>query len=333
MAVSMIFVGFVVLGIVAYQRIPLELFPPLEGDELSVGFFRPNSEQEVVEREILLPLHARVSAMPDVAESWGQVQGGSGSYRVRFEPRTNMKVRELELRRIASDIQRGQPRGTSVGVRSLESGSAQYGSLVMEIHVLGDADRDTLYDLADQLLAPRLAAVSGVGEANATGGSGRRLIVNVDLARAAATGVTPAQVIEAVSRRAGNMRHVGNLESEAGRLGVIVDGRPSNLQAFEETRIAFDRPVQLKHVSDIALGYAPKQSSFRVNGEEAVGIVVFKEQTANLVRLGGDLRQRVGRTQGGDRAHGSRSRRRHRSRCGRRGRNWAGWRALACRGT
>ena len=114
----------------------------------------------------------------------------------------------------------------------MESGSARYGSQVMQIHVLGDADRDTLYDFTDQLLAPRLAAVSGVSEANATGGSGRRLIVNVDLARAAATGVTPAQVIEAASRRAGNMRHVGNLESEAGRLEVIVDGRPSNLQAF-----------------------------------------------------------------------------------------------------
>ncbi|MYF29377.1 MAG: ATP-binding cassette domain-containing protein [Gammaproteobacteria bacterium] len=293
MAVSMIFVGFVVLGIVAYQRIPLEFIPPLEGDQIYVGFFRPNSEQEVVEREILLPLHARVSAMPDVAESWGRVQGGGGNYRVRFEPRTNMKVRELELRRIASDIQRSQPRGTSVGVGSMQSGTAQYGSLVMEIHVLGDADRDTLYDLADQLLAPRLAAVSGVGEANATGGSRRRLIVNVDLARAAAVGVTPAQVIEAVSRRAGDMRHVGNLESEAGRLEVIVDGRPSDVNAFAETRITPDRPVQLKHVSDISLGFAPWQSSFRVNGEEAVGIVVFKEQTANLVRLGRELRERV----------------------------------------
>ena len=198
---------------------------------LFVQFYRPNSEQEVVEREILLPLHARVSAMPDVAESWGRVRGAGGSYRVRFEPRTNMKVRELELRRIASDLQRGQPRGTSVGVGSMESGTARFGSLVMEIHVLGDADRDTLFDLADQLLAPRLAAVSGVGEANATGGSQRRLIVDVDLARAAAAGVTPAQIIEAVSRRAGTVRHVGNLESEAGRLAVIVDGRPSSLQA------------------------------------------------------------------------------------------------------
>ena len=79
MAVSMIFVGFVVLGVVAYQRIPLELFPPLEGDQLSVRFFRPNSEQEVVERELLLPLHARVSAMPDIVESWGRVDRRGGS--------------------------------------------------------------------------------------------------------------------------------------------------------------------------------------------------------------------------------------------------------------
>ena len=294
MAIGMVFLGFVVLGVVAYQRIPLELFPPLEGDMLSVSFSRPNSQQEVVEREILLPLHAQVSALPDVAESWGRVRRSGGSYRVRFEPRTNMKVRELELRRIAADIQRDQPRGTFVSVGSFDSMSSRYGSLVMNIHVVGDADRDTLYDLADQILAPRLAAVAGVGEATATGGSQRRLIVTVDMAKAAATGVSPWQVVQAVSRRAGNMRHVGNLETEGGRLEVVVDGRPSNPLAFENTRIAPGGATQLKHVSDIALGFAPKQGSFRVNGAEAVGIVVYKEQTANLVRLGRDLRERIG---------------------------------------
>ena len=292
-AVSMIFFGFVVLGIVAYLRIPLELFPPLSGDSLYVQFGRPNSEQEVVEREILLPLHARVSALPDVAESRGEIQGGGGNYEVRFEPRTNMKVRELELRRIASDIQRTQPDGTWVGVSSFESSTTQRGSQVMRVHVTGDADRDTLFDLADQILAPRLAAIPGVGEAIASGGSQRRLIVNVDLARAAAAGVAPTDVIAAVSRRAGTVRHLGNLESEGGRVEVVLDGRPTSVVALGETRIVAGRPTQLKHVSDIEMGFAPWQSSFRVNGEEAVGIRVYKEQNANLVRVGGELRERL----------------------------------------
>ena len=292
-AVSMIYVGFVVLGLVAYQRIPLELFPPIEGDTITVQFYRPNSEQTVLEREILLPLHARVATLPDVAESHGQVTGSSGSYRVRFEPRTDMKVRELELGRIAADIQRGQPDGTSVRVMSIQTGTARWGSLVMQIHVTGETDRDTLFDLADQILAPRLAAVPGVGEASAVGGSQRRLIVNVDLPRAAATGVTPMEIVGAVARRSGNMRHVGNLESESGRTEVVVDGRPTSIVAFGSTRIAPNRPTELKHVSDIALGVAPWQGSFRVNGEEAVGIQVFQDQNANLVRLGQELREKV----------------------------------------
>ena len=292
-AVSMVFVGLVVLGIVAFQRIPLELLPPLTGDSLNVQFGRANSESEVVEREILLPLHARVSALPDVAESRGQIWGSSGNYDVRFEPKTNMKVRELELRRIAADIQRAQPDGSWVQVSSFESNTTQFGSLVMRVHVTGDADRDTLFDLADEILAPRLAAIPGVGEAIASGGSQRRLIVNVDLPRAAATGVTPSDVIAAVSRRAGTVRHLGNLDSEGGRVEVVLDGRPTSLTALAETRIVPDRPTQLKHVGDIEMGFAPWQSSFRVNGEEAVGIRVFQEQNANLVRLGRELRERL----------------------------------------
>ena len=292
-AVTMIFVGFVVLGLVAYQRIPLELLPALQGDTLDLRFYRPNSDQEVVEREILLPLHARVSTLPDVAESEGEVGGSSGRYQVRFEPRTNMKVRELEVRRIAADLQRDQPEGTSVDVGSIDSSSARFGSLVMRVHVTGDADRDTLYDFADQILAPRLAAVPGVGEASAVGGSQRRLIVSVDMARAVATGVSPDEVIGAVSRRAGTIRHAGNLESESGRVEVVVDGRPTSVMAIGDTRIAADRPTQLKHVSDIGLGFAPSEESFRVNGEQAVGIEVYQEQTANLVRLGRELRARL----------------------------------------
>ena len=58
--------------------------------------------------------------------------GSSGNYWVRFEPGGDIKVRELELRRIAAAIQREQPRGTtSVRVMSTESYTATQGSFVM----------------------------------------------------------------------------------------------------------------------------------------------------------------------------------------------------------
>jgi multidrug efflux pump subunit AcrB len=74
-ATSMVFAAIVVLGLIGWQRIPVELLPAIAGDQLYVSFFRPGSEPEVVEREILIPLESRTSELAGVEESWGEVRG------------------------------------------------------------------------------------------------------------------------------------------------------------------------------------------------------------------------------------------------------------------
>ena len=293
-AVGMLFLALAMLGLVAWQRLPMELMPVLQGDTLSVSFWRRGAEPEVVEREILLPLHAKVSGLPLVAESGGSVRGSSGSYWVRFESGGDIKVRELELRRIAADIQRQQPRNSAgLQVQSTESSTAGQGSFVMMVHVLGAVDRNTLFDLVDELLVPRFAAVPGVSEAIASGGARRQVSVSVDLGRTTAAAVSPEALIGGVNRRVKQLVYAGALESEAGRMDVLVDGRPAGLQALRSARVGTDNPAELRHVADVDFGFAPEQSAFRVNGEPAVGIVVFQEQGANLIRLGRELRERV----------------------------------------
>ena len=84
-AVAMAFLAIAMVGLVAWQRIPIELFPNVEGDLLWVNFSRPGSEPETVEREILLPLEARVAALPMVLETSASVRGAGGNFQVLFE--------------------------------------------------------------------------------------------------------------------------------------------------------------------------------------------------------------------------------------------------------
>ena len=55
-AVTMFFVGVVLLGLIAWQRMAVELFPALEGDQVTVAFGRSGSEPEMIERDLLMPL-------------------------------------------------------------------------------------------------------------------------------------------------------------------------------------------------------------------------------------------------------------------------------------
>ena len=295
MAVAMGFLAISLMGVVAWQRIPVELMPAIQGDTLFVSFGRAGAEPEVLERDVLLALDARASALPMVAESGGMVRGSSGNYWVRFEAGTDIKVRELELRRIAAAIEREQPRGTAwVQVSSTESQTAALGSFVMVVFLRGEgADRQALHELAVEVLAPRLAATPGVSEAVAAGGSRRQVRVRLDPMRLAAAGVTAQQARAAVARNVQHLVHAGALETENGRMDVLVDGRSPGIEALREARIVPNGAAKLRHVADVDFGYAPDQSIFRVNGEPAVGIVVYQEQGANLIGLGKALRARV----------------------------------------
>ena len=292
-AVAMFFVGIVLVGAVAWQRMPVALLPALAGDQLFVSFGRPGSEPQVIEREILLPLQARVSGLPRVAETWGEIRGSAGRFQVQFEPGTDLEVRELELGRIAAALQRAQPRGAYVSATSFDL--SVLASFAMTINVLGgDAeDRHALYDLVQQHVAPRFASVPGVSQALTGGGAGRQVTVTVDPDRAAALDVTTDAVSRFLQANVGHLRFLGNLESEAGRTPVILDGRPRGLTALGNARVTSDRRALLRHLSDLRIGAGREEVLARVNGRPAVNLTVFQEEGANLVRLGRRLRERV----------------------------------------
>ena len=135
-ATMMFFVALVMLGLVGWRLLPVELLPSLGGDELYVQIYRPGSEPEVVERELLLPLEARVRQLEGVSESWGSVVGSTGSLRIRFESGVDLGIRELEHLSLANDMVRTQPRGTVVIVSSQDL-AALSGGFVDIVHQLG----------------------------------------------------------------------------------------------------------------------------------------------------------------------------------------------------
>ena len=272
---------------------PISLLPSLEGETITVTFSRQNSSPELLEREILNKLESRIGSVPDVRETTGQIRGSQGSLTIEFKPDTDIKIREYEIRRIASRLQREQPRNTTfIGVRAADTSA--FDTFVMDISVVGETgDTDVLFDIAADVIAPRFASVPGVAQATTSGGGGRQVVIQVDPSAAAMLGINTEDITQAIERSAGTLRYVGNLEDETGVTPVMLDGRLRNLRTLENTQISGQSPAELRHTSDVFFGYAAHESFYRVNGAQAVGITIYQEETANLVALGEALRVRL----------------------------------------
>lgn len=293
MATSMLFLACLLLGLIAVQRMPIALFPSLQGETLTVVFSRQNSSPELLEREILNKLESRIGSIPDIRETNAQIRGSQGNLEIEFKPGTDIKIREYEIGRIAARLQREQPRNsTYIGVRA--ANTSAFDTFVMDISVVGSVgDTDVLFDIAADVIAPRFASVPGVAQATTSGGGGRQVVIQVDPSAAAMLGINTEDITQAIERSAGSLRYMGNLEDETGATPVMLDGRLRNLTTLENTQISGQSPAELRHTSDVFFGYAAHESFYRVNGEQAVGITVYQEETANLVELGNALRDRV----------------------------------------
>ncbi|KPL17430.1 MAG: hypothetical protein AMS26_00985 [Bacteroides sp. SM23_62] len=287
----MFFTAILLLGIVGWQKIPIELVPNLEGDKLYVNFNRPNSEPELVEREILIPLEAKASELPGMKESWGEVRGSDGSFTVSFEPGTDIKVRQLDMQRLVIELKRNQPKETTIRVDAQDFSIIS--RFVMIIQVLGGADNNALRSLVEDRIQSRLAAVKGVGGIFVMGGAPEEVTVRIDPDKCAALGISPRDVAESLTRSVHRLRFLGGLEDGSKRTLIMLDGRPKGSHALGEIRVTQDKPVLIRHVADVSRGTGRTNMLFRINSKPSVGLVVLKEEGTNLIELGRDLRSRI----------------------------------------
>lgn len=289
----MVFLAMVILGTVGIYRMPVELYPELQGNQVFVNFSRPGSTPEVVERELLIPLLSRVSGLGGVTQSVAQIRGSGGSLSLTFHPLTDIKIREYEIKAIASTLERQQDRGSTsinVGSFSLDSGSLP----VMSILVTGGGlHSDAIYDLASDWVQPRIASVPGVAEAQLQGGGGRQVNIFVDPDQAVALGISLGSIRGAIQNSLGQVQSVGTMDSGNGRTSVVVDGQVDSLSHIRKARLDPARGVKVADISTIELGYAIGETRFRYNGESAVGLTVYQEPGSNLVRVGKAVEKRV----------------------------------------
>ena len=290
-ATSMFFCAILLLGVVGWIKIPVELIPDLEGDSLHVSFSRVNSDPEIVEREILIPLEGKASELSGLKESSGTINGSGGTLDLTFEPGTDVKVRQLELQRIANELAKEQPRGSYINVGGMDF--SVISRIVMSIQVLGGEDTNTLRDFVEERIQSRIAAVKGVGNVFVFGGAPEEITVRIDPDKCSALGVSPQSVSETLSRSVQRLRFLGGFEESSTRKSVMLDGRPRGPFELGELRLSPDSPVLIRDIADVSKGVGRQDSIYRINSKPSVALAVFKDEDANLVELGKSLRERV----------------------------------------
>ncbi|MBZ0243499.1 MAG: efflux RND transporter permease subunit, partial [Bacteroidales bacterium] len=140
--------------------------------------------------------------------------------------------------------------------------------------------------LAEDVLAPELQRVSGVALVDVFGGYQPEISVQVDRNRLEAYHLTLPIVVNAV-KNYNVSQPAGQIRSEGRQFTFRIDEQSRTMQDIANIPIYIPggKRVRVSDIATIQQGSAEDQSRFRVNGNAAIAIQIFKQDDANTVEV------------------------------------------------
>ncbi len=262
-------------GIVAYRDLPVEAFPDLTNNQVTVVAEAPGLAAVEVEQRVSFPIETALMGVPNAEEVRSVSKAGLSLVTVVFADAVPIYLaRQLVTERV-SEARGRLPEGVAPVLGPVATAFGEIYQYLVESDEASLMDRKTTHDWE---LRTQLRAVRGVGEINAWGGFTRQFHVVVDPVRLDRYRLTLRQVYDAVA--ANNLPFSGGfIEHRAERFTVRGDGLVRD--ASDLRRIVVDEqggvPVLVGDVAEVTVGAMPRQGAVTHDGlgESVAGMVIM----------------------------------------------------------
>ena len=286
---AMLMVAITVLGFFSFQRLSIEQLPDVDFPVVAVVVAYPGASPEAVENDVVKPIEDAVNTLAGIDDVQATARPGEALVLMFFEMEIDSAAAAQDVRDRLASVEGSLPEGVNDPVvLRFDPGELPVLSLAVSSASLSPRD---LTALTEDVIAPRLSSINGVGRASVVGGVPRQLNVLVDPDRLNAFGVGVGEVIAALGQE---NRDLPAGEIVSGRVvqSVQVEGRIETMADFAELIVARrgGQPVFLGDVATIEDGQGEVTSLALLDGERALAVDVVKTQGSNTVEVAQEVR-------------------------------------------
>ncbi len=297
-AVAMGYISVALLGLFAWQDIPIELMPDRQLPRLTVDGTWRGASPETVEAFLTSPLEASIQLVEGVEKVVSESSEGRATIDVEFSRDVDMDFVRLDLsERLATLEESELPPGVDRVVVSpyvpQEFQETQGRGLLMYTFT-GARTLESLRQHLDDVVVPEISRVEGVAVVTAYGGRERMVEVELDREKMAALGISSFDV----DRTLGDLdlvREAGSIRSGDQQWTVTIRNRPASVRDVRDAIVKSDlgRVVRVSDVAVVRDTYEDIRSHYRVNARPAVSLRVTKEIGTNSVRVADRVKERL----------------------------------------
>ena len=288
---TMVVVSLVVLGLASFVKLGVDIFPKVDIPTITVTTRLPGASPEEIESQITKPIEEVINTIAGLDELRSSTIEGQSQVFATFLLEKNIQDAANDVREKVSTVLSRLPAGTDTPIiEKFDPDSAP----VLAVVISGQRSAREITEIADKRVKRQLETVKDVGAITIVGGRKREIQVAVDPDRLAAYGLAIQQVRDALLRQ--------NVEIPGGRLtggareeGVRTLGRIESPQAFEELIVADLKtgPVRVRDLGVVIDAEEEPRTLARLNGRNAVSLVVRKQSGTNTVEVVDRVKARI----------------------------------------
>ncbi|MBK6910399.1 MAG: efflux RND transporter permease subunit [bacterium] len=281
-AVAMFFLAIAVLGIMLYNRLPVDLLPTMNWPMVTVVTAWPGAGPKEVETMVSRPIEDAVVSLNKLKHIRSVNREHASIVMLEFDMSANADVVLQETQRVITTVRAQLPDDAE----EPQLYKADVGAMpILRLAVSSKLSEPDLFTFVDEHVRPRLEQVDGVGQVVVTGAAEREIQISIDPERLATHGLSLAQLNGVLA--------ADNLDVPAGKVysasqdyTVRLNGKYATLDEIALTRVplADGSAIYLRDVATITDTIKSNRSLTRLNEVSALGIQIVKQSQANSVR-------------------------------------------------
>lgn len=278
--VHLLFVLVVAAGLMSATKLPREEFPEISLDRVAITVVFPGATAADVEELVIRPIEDSLSDVSDIDEYKSTAQEAAGSIVITFVEGTDLMSARSEVEKAVSSVDTLPEDVETPVVKELKLELP-----VVSLALIGDPGATLVVDR----VSDELRDIDGVSSVNISGGSTRKIVVDVDEQQLRVLGLSPGQIAQAIRSASANLP-AGNVTTSGQDIFVKTEQRVQSSRDVAAIPVRPGSALRIGDVADVREITEDDDTRFWVDGQRAVKLTLGREKTADPL----DIQDAVG---------------------------------------
>ena len=298
------FVCLSLIGVVLVPLLPVKLAPSRTLPGLTVSFSMPGNSSRVIEAEVTSKLEAMMARVKGIRKVNSTSDNGSGSISLELDKHADIDVTRFEVSTIIRQTWPQLSEGVSYPQISTRRSDDKASRPFITYTLNAPANPILIQQYAEENIKPVLGQLKGIYKVELNGATPMEWQLEYDSDQLSRLGITLQAVQRAINRHY-EKEFLGICSIEKGAEGrewirlvrtstekeMEFEPGAIQLQAEDGTMVTLDKLIKVRHVEE------RPQSYYRINGLNSVYLYITAEETANQLKLSGEVKHLMGELQ------------------------------------